>query len=83
MRNFPACRGSRRRALKIPVIVLALAACCGACASADKPQPESGAKTAAADRERVCAGRMNAEHAMHGHSSANWAIYDYCMKHPD
>jgi hypothetical protein len=63
------------------MIILALTACCGACANADKP--ESKTETAAIDRHMVCAGRMNADHATHGHSAANWAIYDYCMKHPD
>jgi hypothetical protein len=69
--------------LKKPVIILVLTACCSACANADKPRPESKAATAATDRHAICAGRMNAEHAMHGHGAPNWALYDYCMKHPD
>ena len=56
--------------MKRTAIILALAACCTACATTT-------------ERQRVCLSRMNAEHATHGHSAANWAVYDYCMKNPD
>jgi len=81
MKNFATCRASRRLTLNNPAIVLALTACCSACASADKPASKPATK--AADREMVCAARMNADRATNGRGAVNWAIYDYCMKHPD
>jgi len=67
--------------LKHLAAILALIACCCGCASDDKTLRV--AQSDMISRQHACLGRMYAERAGRGRSAVNWAVYDYCMAHPE